>query len=149
MCCSYSRILLLFFSAITQNKFVHEISEVPERRTYAFQVRDTKTHEEIILACDNVTEFASWLSFLSGDKLMPLVLIPWKMPVTHKHWGTFNTYTSVWITLLIYSNNDSIDLYHLSMFHSFHILFNHNISSRLNIAFKYKLLFIYCACKYN
>ncbi len=48
-----------------------EITEVPKKRTYAFRVYDTKTREEIVLACDNVAEYASWISFLTGDKLKP------------------------------------------------------------------------------
>ena len=53
-----------------------EITEVPKKRTYAFRVFDTKTREEIVLACDNVAEYASWISFLTGDKLKPLDTAP-------------------------------------------------------------------------
>jgi tetratricopeptide (TPR) repeat protein len=43
------------------------VIEFKTTRPYAFKLKDRRSKDEIVFACDNVTEYASWLSFLTDD----------------------------------------------------------------------------------
>ena len=41
--------------------------EFKTTRPYAFKIKDSRSRDEIVFACENVTEYAQWLSFLTDD----------------------------------------------------------------------------------
>lgn len=45
-----------------------QLIEFKASRPYAFKLVDKRSKEEIVFACDNITEYAQWLSFLTDDK---------------------------------------------------------------------------------
>lgn len=43
------------------------VIEFKTTRPYAFKIKDGRSKAEIVFACENVTEYAQWLSFLTDD----------------------------------------------------------------------------------
>lgn len=53
-----------------------QVIEVKVSKPYAFKIKDKRSKDEIVFACENITEYAQWLSFLTDDKSIPVSAMP-------------------------------------------------------------------------